>query len=96
MTIRMDAPTAASLVARLRSSAAAATEAEQAAALAFAELLQRSSASWGIHAALAQYWSARAATGAGIAGHIAQVAAALEAAAIELEHDDATAAEAMR
>jgi hypothetical protein len=96
MTIRMDAPTAASLVARLRSSAAAATEAEQAAALAFAALLQRSSPSWGVHAALAQYWAARASTGAAIAGHIAQVAAALDGAVADLESDDAAAAGVMR
>ena len=91
----MDAPTVASLVTRLRSSAAAASEAEQAATLAFGELLQRSALSWDVHAALARYWSARTATGAAICGHIGQVADALSAAATELEHDDAEVAGAM-
>jgi alkanesulfonate monooxygenase SsuD/methylene tetrahydromethanopterin reductase-like flavin-dependent oxidoreductase (luciferase family) len=84
----MDAPTVAGLVSRLRSAAAAASEAEHAAVLAFDELLARAARYPDVHAALAQYWSARTGSGAAICGHIGQVADALDEAADELEHDD--------
>ncbi|WP_162940158.1 hypothetical protein [Gryllotalpicola protaetiae] len=88
MTTRMDAPTVAGLVSRLRSAAAAANDAELAAMLAFEELLAKAGALPTVHAALAQYWAARTGTGSAICGHIGQVADALESAADELEHDD--------
>ena len=88
MTTRMDAPTVDGLVARLRSAAAAAGEAEQAAMMAFGSLLTASGGCPQVHDALAQYWSARTGSGSAICGHIGQVADALVSAADELEHDD--------
>jgi|GEM_PF-4364140 len=91
----MDAPTVASLVSRLRSASAAARDAEQAATLAFGELLLRAGPSPDVHAALARYWAARTGSGSAICGHIGQVADALNAAAAELERDDAEVAGAL-
>lgn len=91
----MDAPTVAGLVSRLRSAAAAASDAELAAMLAFEELLAKAGALPTIHTALAQYWAARTGSGAAICGHIGQVADALESAADELEHDDLVVAGAL-
>jgi hypothetical protein len=84
----MDAPTVSGLVSRLRWAAVAADEAEVAAMLAFQELLLLAAPSADVHAALAQYWAARTGSGTAICGHIGQVAAALEQAAVELERDD--------
>jgi len=95
MTTRMDAPTVAGLVARLRSAAAAASDAEAAAMMAFEELLRRAGPYAEVHAALAQYWAARTGSGAAICGHIGQVADALREAADELENDDRRVAEAL-
>jgi hypothetical protein len=91
----MDAPTVTSLVARLRSAAAAASDAELAAMLAFEELLRRAAPCADVHAALAQYWAARTGSGTAICGHIGQVADALDEAARELEHDDLLVAGAL-
>jgi hypothetical protein len=91
----MDAPTVTSLVARLRSAAAAASDAELAAMLAFEELLRRAAPYADVHAALAQYWAARTGSGTAICGHIGQVADALDEAARELEHDDLLVAGAL-
>jgi len=88
MTTRMDAPTVTALVARLRSAAAVASDAELAAMLAFEELLRRAAPFADVHAALAHYWAARTGSGAAICGHIGQVADALSEAAEELERDD--------
>jgi len=95
MTTRMDAPTVAGLVARLRSAAATANDAEVAAMMAFDELLRRAAPFAGVHAALAQYWAARTGSGTAICGHIGQVAEALREAADELESDDLRVAEAL-
>lgn len=84
----MDAPTVTQLVSRLRAAAAAAGEAESAAVMAFGELLRRASPYPDVHAALAQYWAARAGSGSAIRGHLDQVADALDSAADELERDD--------
>jgi len=95
MTTRMDAPNVAALVARLRSAAAAASDAERAAVLAFDELLHRAAPCAEVHAALAQFWAARSHSGAAISGHLGEVARALAEAAAELEQDDALVAEAL-
>jgi hypothetical protein len=95
MTTRLDAPGAAALVSSLRAAAAAASDAERAAVLAFDEALRRAAPVAEVHAALAQFWAARAASGAAISGHLSAVADALAEAAAEFEHDDALVAGAL-